>query len=500
MRSSSSAALALLSLLVPAASAGSSAIAGSSLLTGSSALAVDPPGPAGPAGPAGIPNAASNLSGADTPASYDELVARVQQTREARTQALDEMRKKLRELSDPAHPTANDAAKRDLLVRRRSAEIAARAARRQFDLYWLERSLTPAQRQAFAELSAEDKDGLLDVRTVAQRLAVPLPPHTFKAAPVEQVFDFVTVENDVRVVGDWPALGDKELKSAMQRRSPVSLEVGRYTRPAGDTLADVVRSLTGGQGVIDATHPDAVVVTTAAGAKQMAELDRKLLRRVLDVRAWDGLNTPLDPIDLNLVPLAEAVVGGIPAGELPPVFMDWRGLKEAGLTAQTPVDLRLGVHTIGQRLAVLAEAVENRPAVKKAGGLRFDVHPVGQVIVSTAGGFGRVTAAVNSVVAAGRTDEARDVLQRRLPELKFDGLPLGDALAFIQEVSKSEVRPDWKSLLACGLTTETPVTARLANVPLAFALAVATDVPDGKPAVEWEVGADGAVSVRGPQK
>ena len=44
------------------------------------------------------------------------------------------------------------------------------------------------------------------------------------------------------------------------------------------------------------------------------------------------------------------------------------------------------------------------------------------------------------------------------------------------------------------------MTARLANVPLAFALAVVADVPPGKPAVEWEVGADGVVVLRGPQK
>jgi hypothetical protein len=462
--------------------------------------------PTPPAATATAPAAQGGTApaGVDDPAAYEQLVARVQATREERGRALEDMRRRLRELSDPANPTANDAAKRDLLVRRRSADVAARAARRAVDLYWLERSLTPSQRRQFAALSPEDRDALVDVRTVAQRLAVPLPPRTFTAAPVDAILEYVAAECEVRVVADWPALAetaaDGKGQAKVQRRTPLSLEVGRYNRPAADTLADVVRVLTAGRGVVDTTHPDAAVVTTDAGAKRMAELDRKLFRRVLDVRAWDALATPLDPVDLTQVPLAEAVVGGIPAGELPPVYLDWRGLREAGLTPQTPVDLRLGVHTIGQRLAVLAEAVDDRPAVKAARGVRFDVHPVGHVIVSTSAGFGRVSAAVNAVVAAAHTDDARDVLERRLPELKFDAVPLEDALAFVQDLSRAEVHADWKSLAACGLTPQTPVTTRMANVPLAFALAVVTDAPAGRPAVEWDVAADGVVTLHGPQK
>lgn len=463
------------------------------------------PPPAGgapaPAVPPVAPPAVPPPLGADDAKAYAELVDRVVATREGRKQVVDEMARRLRELSRPAtnpaapvDPAAAEAAKKDLLIRRRLADVMAERARRDLDLHWLVRTVTPEQRQQMAALGRDDLDALLDARGPAQRLGVPLPPTAFAAAPVDAVLAYVEKESGTRVVADWPALAEV----GMKRRSPVTVTIGRYDRPAVDTLEAVVRSLTGGRGVVDLSAPDAAVVTTEAGQGRFVDLQLRLAKRVANAREWEPLDGVLEPVNLGQVPLSDALVAGLPPDGLPPLFVDWAGLREAGVTPALPVNVRLGVHTVGQRLAVLADGLGERPEVKRAGGLQFDVHPAGYILFSTRAGYARAFGNVSRVLAAAPTQEARQVLLTRLPEVALAGVPLEQAVAFVRDATRLDVRADWPSLQATGLTPRTPVTAKLTNVPLAVALAVVVDAGAGKPAVEWEVG-DGTIVARGPR-
>jgi hypothetical protein len=465
------------------------------ILIGTSAelKAADAP-PAAPA--ASAPAASSVPPGVEDPQAYTALVARAVEAREKRRQAVDEMNKKLRELSQPGlDPKVADAAKRELLIRRRTADQEHVRARRAMELYWFERTLTPKQRAEFLELPLAEQEELLDSRSVTQRLAVPLPPGSFTAASVDTVLAYIEQEAEVRVVADWPALAE----TGMQRRSPVSLEIGRYNRPAIDTLRSVVELLSKGKAKIDLSWPDAAIITTDAGLKQYAELNRKVMAQAVDVRAWAPFGAPLEPVNINEVPLIDALAAGIPAGQEPPLYVDWRGLAEAGIEPRTPVNLRLGVHTIGQHRQPLAEAVANRPQVREAGGIRFDIHPVGEIILSNGNGYRRVSQNVNRVMAAANTDDARHALEGRLPEFRMDTIPLQDAVDFLREVTKIDIRFDWTTLPASGFTPQSPVSLRLHNVPLAFALAVLTEPIAGRPPVEWEIG-DGKITARGTQR
>jgi hypothetical protein len=434
--------------------------------------------------------------GVEDPQAYAEFVGHVIEARERRRQAMELTAKRLKELSQPGiDPKVADAGKRDLLIQRRLADLEAERAKRAMDLFWFERTLPVNKRAEFLRLEPADQTAVLETRSAAQRLAVPLPPANFSATSAENVLAYIQQESGVRVVGDWPSLAAVK----MERRTPISIEIGRYNRPALDSLRSVLDVLSKGRAKIDGSWPDAVVITTDIGLQQRVELRRKVRAQVVDLQAWDVFGAPLDATNLEKVPLADALIAGIPATEMPPLYVDWAALATAGITAQTPVDLRLGVHTIAERLAVLAEAVSSRAEVAERGGMRFDIHPIGEIILSTGEGYRRLSGTINRLTNAAKTDAARAALQGRIPEVVLNRVSLQDTIDFFRDATRLDIRADWNGLAASGLTPQTPVNQKFYNAPLGFALAIVLDTPPDKPPVQWEV-EEGRIIARGGRR
>jgi hypothetical protein len=61
-------------------------------------------------------------------------------------------------------------------------------------------------------------------------------------------------------------------------------------------------------------------------------------------------------------------------------------------------------------------------------------------------------------------------LSAKLPELRFEGVTLGDALDFIRDVSGANITVNWKALEATGVTKESAVNLHLNNISLRKAL------------------------------
>jgi len=148
----------------------------------------------------------------------------------------------------------------------------------------------------------------------------------------------------------------------------------------------------------------------------------------------------------------------------------------SGITPATPVDLRLGVHSIGQRLAVLAEAVADRAKVREHGGMKFDVHPVGEIILSSGEGYRRISLTVNRITNAAQTDDARAALQGRLPEVVLNRISLQDTIDFFRDATQIDIRADWNTLGAAP-------DAAIANQPAAVqrAARICAGNGDGSP-------------------
>lgn len=62
------------------------------------------------------------------------------------------------------------------------------------------------------------------------------------------------------------------------------------------------------------------------------------------------------------------------------------------------------------------------------------------------------------------TEEIVSALGKKLPEIKFDGVPLGDVVDFFEDVSGIRVTPDWNTLAADGITPQSPISQRLRDV------------------------------------
>jgi uncharacterized membrane protein YgcG len=87
---------------------------------------------------------------------------------------------------------------------------------------------------------------------------------------------------------------------------------------------------------------------------------------------------------------------------------------------------------------------------------------------------GALSAAVASVIPlphASAAAPAGTTLNTPLPESKFTGVGLGDAIDFIRDVSGANIVVNWKALAEAGVTPDTPVNLRLHNVSVRKVLA-----------------------------
>ncbi len=57
-------------------------------------------------------------------------------------------------------------------------------------------------------------------------------------------------------------------------------------------------------------------------------------------------------------------------------------------------------------------------------------------------------------------------LGKTLPELRFDGVALNDAIDFLRDVSGANITVNWKALSEQGVTPDSPLTLKLRNVSL----------------------------------
>ncbi|MCC6424751.1 MAG: hypothetical protein IT447_14850 [Phycisphaerales bacterium] len=74
----------------------------------------------------------------------------------------------------------------------------------------------------------------------------------------------------------------------------------------------------------------------------------------------------------------------------------------------------------------------------------------------------------------------RAQLDRKLPELRFDQVPFGDVIGFMQDVSGANIFVNWRALESAGIDRNTPVTARLRDIKFSKGLStILSDVGGG---------------------
>ena len=77
---------------------------------------------------------------------------------------------------------------------------------------------------------------------------------------------------------------------------------------------------------------------------------------------------------------------------------------------------------------------------------------------------------IGSLIASPARPAAASVIQHQLnqtlPEVRFDGVAITDAIDFLRDVSGANISVNWRSLNEQGITPDSTITMRLRQVSL----------------------------------
>lgn len=143
---------------------------------------------------------------------------------------------------------------------------------------------------------------------------------------------------------------------------------------------------------------------------------------------------------------------------------DWKRLEAAGLTQEKPINASSkGIPLADLLTQVLDNAADPKHPVKWAniGGI---------ILASTPAGLEAYEAAAKAVAPDKLDEPSRTLLDRPIPEVKFNKVALRDAVDFMKDVSGAPVDVDWKALDAAGVDRNAEVTLRLRAVTFGQAM------------------------------
>jgi hypothetical protein len=169
--------------------------------------------------------------------------------------------------------------------------------------------------------------------------------------------------------------------------------------------------------------------------------------------------------------------------------VDWKALRMAGVTSQTPVTVPGGKLSIAKVLDLTTRAV---PANRNAVAWRMmgdDILISTQMRILLAGGLGRLpifapsssmTASPSDKKPTGQETAARDSRSAGpASEINFDNMPLSTVLDSFRDTAKVNVHVNWRSLEAAGITRDTAVTLKVRDVSIAKAMDLVFDGLNG---------------------
>ena len=158
------------------------------------------------------------------------------------------------------------------------------------------------------------------------------------------------------------------------------------------------------------------------------------------------------------------------------ILVDWKRLDAARIDRNTPINLKLKNVRFRSALGSILTQVgtgADRPGFAVDGDL---------VVISTPAGLKAIADSTQAMAAAAMSPALRAKLDRRLPEVRFEGVGLADVLDFIRDVTHLAIEVDWKGLAEADVSRDTPVSARFSDLPTGQVLRmIAGDVDSKKP-------------------
>src|SRR5205823_11203618 len=91
------------------------------------------------------------------------------------------------------------------------------------------------------------------------------------------------------------------------------------------------------------------------------------------------------------------------------------------------------------------------------------------------------TSSPSTAAHAPKVDPAQALLDRMLPEIRFDNTAFLDAIDFLRDIASANISVNWRSLEAAGIRKNTPVSVRLNDAKFSIVLdAILKDASSGK--------------------
>jgi hypothetical protein len=260
--------------------------------------------------------------------------------------------------------------------------------------------------------------------------------------------------------------------AATQRVNPAPMTKVR------DKVARLLDALAGGAsppGLIDMTPLRSPAPRFAPRAQTDAQLRRRFtMIATFDRRSRNARRWPVSGLIVSLALLAVALTGAVRAqdgqaktNEAKPQAPDVKAAQPRRPITREQAD-KLWREKYADRVITVNGREANREQID-----REFLEEVGAM-----GGVEDAAASAQKGGRAGAVDEGESaedrqvaaLLARRVPELNFDAVALTDVIDFLRDVSGANVFVDWGALEGAGIERNTPVSARVRNVPFSNAL------------------------------
>lgn len=320
---------------------------------------------------------------------------------------------------------------------------------------------------------AEIHETLIWVTPADQRLdAEQHEPLAFEGIPVSDALAALSKQLKINICPDWPSLKADGVDPA----GPITLKLDRYK--LGDALQQLLQQA-GGKDIAIGAVQNVVMCTTPQSLEKFRAADAEFEKRV-ESSSPEQAKRLRDrfysiPIEFSDVPVLEAMQ----------FFKDLSGVNVVtfGLSADATVSCNLKGVQFGQLLTLTLAQLPAQPA--------FTWSVVDDVfVVEPAEHQARLSrlleqtrnAAQAHAAADGTLPEKLRPLRMAFPELRFEQVPLGDALGFITSVTQMPIELDEAALQPLGVTGQTPLTLELRNVSTDTILVlIINQLPASKP-------------------
>jgi hypothetical protein len=302
-----------------------------------------------------------------------------------------------------------------------------------------------------------------------KQLTRKIPELHFNQNALQDVIDYLRDVTGANVCVDWNALK----AAGVDPKFPVTYAAKDQSF---DQSLDAILSNVGALEPIDfKVIGDLIEISTESGIKRLEAED------AVDVAATAGpvlakvLREHLPELHFNANGFAD-VVDFLRDVTSTNIYVDWPSLEKNGVKRDTPISARFRDISFQQALRhILDEAyagdVKMAAKVGKSDSDPVDFKVVGDVIaISTESGIKRLEAGEAVDVSATAGPKLAAILRKRLPELHFNANGFADVVDFLRDVTGANIYVDWPAFEKNGVPRDTPISARLRDIPFQQAL------------------------------